>query len=350
MRFPNFLDPVKGIPITLSLIIINVLLFGAMVSTGVNIMAPDNESLLAWGANFRPMTLDGEYWRLLSSCFLHIGILHLAMNMYALLYIGFLLEPLLGKTRFVTAYLLTGLLASLNSLWWHELTVSAGASGAVFGMYGVFLALLTTNLIEKTTRKDLLSSIGIFVAYNLMFGLKDGIDNAAHLGGLISGLVFGYAFVPGLMKPANRLLKYLVSAGLIIIVLITIYFVINKIPNTIAIYQKNMETFGANESMALEIFKLPENTPKEKILNQIQTRGLYYWEENIRLLKENEKMELSDEIQRRNKILIRYCELRIKTYTLIYKTVEEDTERYQDSLKLLNTKLENILKELEGEK
>jgi len=349
MSISSVLNPVKGIPITLSLIIINVILFGAMVLTGVNIMAPDNESLLAWGANFRPLTLDGEYWRLLSSCFLHIGILHLAMNMYALLYIGFLLEPLLGKTRFTTAYLLTGLLASLNSLWWHELTVSAGASGAVFGMYGVFLALLTTNLIEKTTRKDLLSSIGIFVAYNLLFGLKDGIDNAAHLGGLISGLVLGYAFTPGLLNPASRLLKYLVSAGLIMIALITIFFVINMIPNTMAIYQKNMETFGTNESMALEVFSLPENTPKEKILNQISTRGLYYWQENIRLLQENEKMELSAEIQRRNKILIRYCELRIKTYNLIFKTVEEDTDRYQDSLKFYNIQLENILKELETE-
>ena len=79
-----------------------------MAINGVNIMLPDNGSLLNWGANFRPMTLDGQWWRLLTNCFLHIGIFHLLMNMYALLYIGVLLEPLLGRTRFLSAYLLTG--------------------------------------------------------------------------------------------------------------------------------------------------------------------------------------------------------------------------------------------------
>jgi len=105
------------------------------------------------------------------------------MNMYALLYISLLLEPHLGRTRFLTVYLLTGLTASLASLWWHNLTISAGASGAIFGMYGVFLSMHTTNLIEKSARKALLTSIAVFVGYNILNGLKpnSGIDNAACL-------------------------------------------------------------------------------------------------------------------------------------------------------------------------
>ena len=123
---------------------------------------------------------------MITNCFLHIGILHLAFKMYALIFIGVLLEPYLGKLRFAVAYLLTGVFASVASLYWHDHTVSAGASGAIFGMYGVFLAMLTTNLIPKSVRKGLLASIGLFVAYNLLYGLKGwGIDaNAAHIGGL----------------------------------------------------------------------------------------------------------------------------------------------------------------------
>jgi rhomboid protease GluP len=137
-----------------------------MAITGVNIISPDSESLVQWGANFRPLTLEGQAWRLLTNCFLHIGILHLLLNMYALLYIGVLLEPHLGRLRFAAFYILTCIIASTVSVSWHDLTVSAGASGAIFGMYGVFLALLSTNLIEKSARKALLASIGIFVVFN----------------------------------------------------------------------------------------------------------------------------------------------------------------------------------------
>ncbi len=121
-----------------------------MILTGVDIMVPDTESLIAWGANFRPITLAGEWWRLLTSCFLHIGIIHLLMNLYALMYIGIQLEPHLGKTRFLAAYLLTGIAGSANSLYWHEFTVSAGASGAIFGMYG----RISSHAHDKSHRKN----------------------------------------------------------------------------------------------------------------------------------------------------------------------------------------------------
>jgi uncharacterized membrane protein YqgA involved in biofilm formation len=89
----------------------------------------------------------------------------------------------------------------LASLWWHSEGVnSAGASGAIFGLYGVFLALLFTNLIPKQTRSSLLQSIGVFVVFNLIYGTTAGVDNAAHIGGLVSGLIIGFVFYPLLKK------------------------------------------------------------------------------------------------------------------------------------------------------
>ena len=137
-----------------------------------SILQPDTSLLLEWGANYKPLTLNGEIWRLFTCIFEHIGIIHLVMNMYALLYAGIFLERLLGRIRFITAYIVSGICASMISLWWHHNVVSAGASGAIFGMYGVFLSLLLTNLIEKETRKSMLSSIGIFIGYNLLFGMR----------------------------------------------------------------------------------------------------------------------------------------------------------------------------------
>ncbi len=186
--------------VTPILLNINLLVFALMSLSGLHMLEPDGPGLINWGANYGPRTLDGEWWRLLTGCFLHIGIFHLIMNMYALVFIGLLLEPHLGRGRFIGAYLATGLAASMVSLSWHSGAISAGASGAIFGMYGVFLALLTTSLIERRTRKIQLMSIAIFVAYNLVAGLKGNTDNAAHIGGLISGILIGYALIPGLKK------------------------------------------------------------------------------------------------------------------------------------------------------
>jgi rhomboid protease GluP len=193
--------PVKGYFITPIIVNLNVLVFLLMVLTGVSAIEPDGKSLIAWGANFGPATLSGEYWRLLTCCFVHIGVLHLFMNMYAFLLIGAQLEPRLGKLRFSIAYIVCGIAASAMSLYWHEnINISAGASGAIFGMYGLFLALLNTKLVEKRNRKQLLASVIFFVGYNLLGGLKEGIDNAAHVGGLITGLLIGFFFIPGLRK------------------------------------------------------------------------------------------------------------------------------------------------------
>ncbi len=190
--------PAKDYFITPIILNLNLAVFLLMAANGVSMAQPDSVSLLTWGANYGPLTQGGQWWRLLSSCFLHIGIVHLLMNMYAFLLIGAQLEPRLGRLRFSIAYLLTGIIASGTSLWWHSHTISAGASGAIFGMYGVFLALLTTDLVEKRSRKQLFASILFFVVYNLLGGLKEGVDNAAHLGGLIAGLAIGYCYVPRL--------------------------------------------------------------------------------------------------------------------------------------------------------
>lgn len=136
--------------------------------------------------------------------FLHGGIMHILFNMYGLLFVGVFLEPLLGRIKYAIVYLVTGLLASIASIWWHPATVSVGASGAIFGLYGVFFALLTTNLFPKDFKKSFLISTSIFIGFNLLYGLMGNIDNVAHVGGLLSGLLIGYIMYPGLNDKANQ--------------------------------------------------------------------------------------------------------------------------------------------------
>src|SRR5688572_30115487 len=130
----NYLVPFKGYYATPVILYLNLLVFAAVIIAGANPMEPGIDIMLKWGANCRPLTLHGEWWRLIASSFLHFGILHLLLNMSALIYMGSILEPVSGTTRFSVVYLLSALGSSLASLYWHSYTASAGASGAIFGL------------------------------------------------------------------------------------------------------------------------------------------------------------------------------------------------------------------------
>ncbi len=344
--FFSIFKPTQGYFVTPILLNLNIAVFLLMVISGVNAFLPSNDSLILWGANFKPVTLAGEWWRLITCCFLHIGIMHLVFNMYALLYIGMLLEPYLGRIRFISAYLLTAVTSSMASLWWHDLIISAGASGAIFGMYGVFLALLSTNIIEKSQRKALLTSILIFVAYNLMNGLKGGIDNAAHVGGLVGGLVIGYAFIPSLKNPNETKLKLSTIAVLSIAILGFSSFIYKTLPNDIGTYDEKMKDFAFMESKALEVYKLPGGAPKDTFLFYIKDRGIYYWNKNIILLDSINKFNIPDEMHKRNNKIRMYCELRLKSFELLYKAVNENTGIYKDSLVSYNNQIKTIMDDL----
>ena len=344
--FFGLFKPVKGYFITPIIIDINIAVFVLMVICGAGIMLPDNETLLAWGANFRPLTLNGEWWRLITNFFIHIGILHLLLNMYALLYIGLLLEPRLGSQRFLAAYLLTGIAASVNSLYWHELTISAGASGAIFGLYGVFLAMLTTSLIEKKARNALLTSIGIFVFYNLANGLKEGIDNAAHLGGLICGLIAGYSFYPGLKKTVSKTFQYNTIAILTVFVLTTSFIVCSNISNDIGKYDNGMKVFIENERKALLLYNITDsNTPTDTLMLMV-SRGINYWNKNIKIVNDLDKLQLPDKIHERNKIILDYCSMRLKSYELTSKAIAGNTRNYDTEISAYTDSIKNDLDQL----
>jgi membrane associated rhomboid family serine protease len=192
--------PKKGFYVTPIIMYINIAVFILMVVAGLGFVNFDASDLLKWGANYGPSTVNNQWWRLLTSIFLHGGIMHLLSNMYGLLFVGIFLEPVLSKRSYALVYVATGILASFTSLWWHTATVSVGASGAIFGLYGTFLALLLMKVFPKAVSKTFLITTTIFIIYNLVMGLTGGIDNAAHIGGLVSGFVIGLLIAPSIKE------------------------------------------------------------------------------------------------------------------------------------------------------
>jgi rhomboid protease GluP len=151
---------------------------------------------IKYGASNGAATTDGEWWRLITCMFLHYGVIHLALNMWALFQIGRLVERLLGRSLFALTYFASGIGGGLLSLVWHGDKVwSAGASGAIFGLYGALLGymLRERQALPRPVLRPLLKSTLLFAGYNLLYGLvHPGIDNAAHVGGLVSGIGFGW--------------------------------------------------------------------------------------------------------------------------------------------------------------
>lgn len=201
-----FFIPKEGFFITPIIMNLNIVVFFIMVFAGVGFISFKSSDLLLWGANYKPSTINGEWWRLITNTFLHGGIMHLFANMIGLVFVGIFLEPHLGKIRFVIVYLCSGIIASIASLWWHNATVSVGASGAIFGLYGVFLALLLAKVFPKEFSKAFLTSTLVFIGFNLLIGFSGGIDTAAHGGGLLSGLVIGIILYPRIKQETAQLM------------------------------------------------------------------------------------------------------------------------------------------------
>lgn len=172
--------------VTNILIAINILIFILMYVFGNG--SEDNLTLVAFGANYAPLVKQGEVYRLITSTFIHIGILHLFFNMYALSIIGLEIEKFYGKSKFLIVYLLSGIMGSLASCIFSADYISAGASGAIFGLFG---SLLYFGLQYRATLDGFLrSSIMPVIVLNLVIGFViPGIDVSAHIGGLIAGFM-----------------------------------------------------------------------------------------------------------------------------------------------------------------
>src|SRR5215470_20148778 len=159
-------------PLTFAILGVNVLVFIAMVLSGVSAATPGDADLIRWGANTGWSTLYVQPWRMLTSTYVHVGLLHLALNMWCLWNLGALAEQLFDRWTYFLTYTLCGVSGSLASVSLHPTRLGAGASGAIFGLAGALIAALYLgNLpIPKTALKGTIKSLLTFAGYNLLFG------------------------------------------------------------------------------------------------------------------------------------------------------------------------------------
>lgn len=243
---PGFRIPIGKVRWTYVLMACNIVVFLMMTAFGLLAGlglggSQSTDVLLLFGAQHNALVGQGEYYRLFTSMFIHIGIIHLAFNTWALYAIGQTLERFYGATRFLAIYLLSGLGGSLLSYALAPPSVSAGASGAIFGLIGAEIAFFyrhrrTFGQASQQQLRNLLMVAGI----NLVFGFTfPGINNYAHIGGLLFGAILGYFlapeyrlsanFAPGfdqsvVLEDVNRLTRQLPAMVLVLVLLSALFF------------------------------------------------------------------------------------------------------------------------------
>ena len=253
-------------PATYFLVAVNCAVYIAMVVNGVSAVSPTTAQLLHWGANNAGSVLiNGQWLRIVTAMFVHVGFLHLATNMWCLWNLGLLAEPLMGSAGVLAVYILTGAAGNLLSTFkgWYSFhqaweayhaaggldptvmfPAGAGASGAVFGIAGALIVLLKSDRlpVPPIELKKLRRSVIYFAGLNLVLGLSINagasymgsglnIDNYAHMGGFGSGLLFAAPMIPRLGSPRRLFdMRLRVAVGMVVGVLVLFSFYLSQLP------------------------------------------------------------------------------------------------------------------------
>ena len=328
--------------ITQLLVALNVGYFAVMTALGVSVIGGHTEQYLRFGANFAPLTTGGEWWRVVTCIFVHAGVLHLALNMWALWDSGRLAERLFGNAWFAALYLFAGVCGSFASMLWNQHVISAGASGAVFGVFGALLAYMTVERgsIPPAALNRLRVSTSTFVVYSLFYGfMQSGVDNAAHLGGLAGGFIMGLIVARPLSAPPRHgdnarralLAMLLAAATLPTAALLT--------PDTSRVYrqaielQKEVDAFNAEEKRLQTAFQhIAEQSRAGKMnvaaaLKELRASQLPAWEAAVARLAGLE-LDRTAPARKDYELLLRYATLRRDGMTALADYLETNDPTY----------------------
>jgi rhomboid protease GluP len=352
----NLFTPSKdyfATPILVQLNVLYYILTTAVLHFSFRPSGSNNTALDSWssiyhhlGVNNRYLTLSGGYWRLISSQFVHFSLGHVFFNMYALIYIGLMVENKTGSMRFMVIYLLAGITGGAISILFHPAGNIAGASGAIMGMFGCFFALLINGDFEKNARKALLISTLLVVTIILISGLQRGIDNSAHVVGLISGFVFTWVFQWSIAKPH---LKPVWSYAIVVLLATTITGAILALtPNyQLEKFNELSYSYHRNEFQAWRIYYynnyFPNGTKEEK-LRRITHYGISNWQKNVAISKEMQALILPETHKQKADRMSKFSETLLKINQLLYYECAEGTDKYRPEIERLTNQMNAIKK------
>lgn len=317
---------------TYLLVIINVIVFAVIELSGDSTRSIYD--LLDWGANFTPYTFKNEWWRLITSMFLHIGIIHLAVNMFSLYSLGRFVEMAFGHRVFLITYFVAGLAAGLASSYFNLYVVSAGASGAIFGIYGFYIVQVLAHSWHD--KKAVLKSFISFAAYVLvitLIGTKANFDNYAHMGGLAAGLLIALLDVAFNRYRTHRIYPAVLVGSLLLIALAYI-----KMPRLKVQYFDTFQTFLQADKQTVETMK--RNYSSDSAMANEMSRLIMKWD-TVKYQTDT-LPPLPEALEHDRAILDHYTGLKQSELGYIVTSIREESYVYMDSLDIVRQQMDSM--------
>ncbi|MBI1222903.1 MAG: rhomboid family intramembrane serine protease [Bacteroidetes bacterium] len=298
--------------------IVEILIFFWMTFDGVNALSPDPIALFDWGANQRSAVIDGQLWRLFTALFIHRGIFHLVVNVFVLWILGRVLEPLLGWKNIGLLMLFGGLCGNSVSFFWYPYLLSVGASAMVYALFGACLILLFT---QSSYFKDLVPHVFLlFVLFILqtVYGFfNTQIDHAAHIGGMLAGILTGVAFGfiksnPGIALPIRGALGFLSFLAFMSVVVLG-----KGLSNPLADFQKVRNVLRLEKAEADLAWLHGEDS------NAFRD-GIQHWQSAIDTAVKYQNPDMPEPLLVKMQQIELYCRLNKKRYQLVIDFLRHD--------------------------
>ncbi|HNX65485.1 MAG TPA: rhomboid family intramembrane serine protease [Bacteroidales bacterium] len=345
----DLLTPGGNYLVTPIIALVNTVIFVAMVCAGLGFLSFKPEDLVAWGANYQPYVTEGQWWRLISCIFTHGGFFDLIASIYALVFIGLLLEPKIGKLSFIIIYLISGVIGGCISVWVNSNIVSGGSSAAIFGLYGVFIAFLIGKAFRSKIRDEIIISIIFYIGYNILYGLNNGIFDFALVGGVLSGLLLGFPLLQWLnntdTRRRNPVIVYLMAGWLLLLSAGAILLKHNPKDR----FKNMMNEFTIAETKALDNLNQAYNISDLSMVDSLEIKGINDWKKCIKITERMDGIEnLPPELVEKKELLKKYCDYRIESYKLTASYMRTSHTIDERMLDQYNEKIGLIIKKLHG--
>jgi rhomboid protease GluP len=291
------------------------------------------------GASSKELVLQGDFWRLITYQFVHWGIFHIFFNMYALIYIGLMVENKLTAKKYLTIYLLSGICGGLLSILIHDKSYIGGASGSIFGLFGAFLALLISKTFEKNATRAMLISTVIVCAIMLLNGMRGRTDNAAHIGGLISGFLMCLILMNEKIGgfEIKKSWRYATISFFTLGFAAAIYLLV-------PVYQSDKfhdleQEFTKNTDDYAKVYTIPKDMPTLYKLKLVRANGIAVWQRNLEIVDRMKELDLDDK-----ETLIRADYEKITKKTLLFTRFLY--EECKDNEKSFKKEMDSVMTEI----
>ncbi|HVX15838.1 MAG TPA: rhomboid family intramembrane serine protease [Pirellulales bacterium] len=341
-------------PVTAAIVAVNVLVWILSVVSGVDWFAPTGDSLRAWGANYGPLTTHGEGWRLVTCCFLHVGLVQLLVNQWALWQYGGWLERFFGHIGFAMLYLTTGFGSSLMAVRWQPETVLAGSTGPIAGLIGAVGAFYcrAPGIVPIQALNRLRASTFLFLGYNVGVGLyRQRLDAVGFLSGLAAGFVGGLILSQPFgteARPRRWSRNSVLAAAGLILVILAAYI---ARPDPSAEFDRIREA----QSQAIDAYRTAsddfahDRIDAKELAGILGTKVVVPWRRAEKLAEELDRRKIGGKAGELVKLTLESIKLRDKGWNLMIDSLATDSAEGMQSAAAQFAEADRLDEEIDAE-